>query len=66
LRCPLPVLKLEKALDQLASGTTLIILADDPVAKLDIPLFCRKLGHACTTSETSDAMRFTVVKSAKA
>ncbi|TCP42841.1 sulfurtransferase TusA family protein [Rhodovulum marinum] len=45
LRCPLPVLKARKALEQLADGGLLRLWADDPVAVVDIPHFCKEAGH---------------------
>ena len=62
LRCPLPVLKMEKRLEALASGTSLIVLATDPIARIDIPLFCRQKGHVCSLVTEADAMRFTITK----
>jgi len=62
LKCPLPVLKAEKALDQLAPGGTLRVIADDPIARIDIPLMCRKAGHECTVEEITDALSFTITK----
>ena len=62
LRCPLPVLKLEKRLGQLPAGATLVILATDPMAKIDIPLHCRQNGHECVVTTEGDVMRFEVVK----
>jgi tRNA 2-thiouridine synthesizing protein A len=61
LKCPLPVLKMEKRLSQLAPGTTLIVLATDPMAKIDIPLYCRQKGHECTVGSEGDALRFEIV-----
>lgn len=63
LRCPLPVLKLEKRLAQLAPGSALTVLATDPMAKIDIPLHCRQNGHACVQSEAVGVFRFEIVKS---
>ena len=48
LKCPLPVLKLEKKLATLPAGITLVLLATDPMARIDVPLFCRQHGHGCT------------------
>jgi tRNA 2-thiouridine synthesizing protein A len=62
LRCPLPVLRTEKRLDQVTTGTTLIVLATDPVAKIDIPLFCTQHGHPCEMSVEGDVLRFAIVK----
>ena len=62
LKCPLPVLKMEKRLSQLAAGASFVVLATDPMAKIDIPLFCRQNGHACEVSGEADLMRFQIVK----
>jgi tRNA 2-thiouridine synthesizing protein A len=45
-RCPIPVLLMEKALRTLHSGGRLHVTADDPIAGVDIPHFCRAAGHA--------------------
>lgn len=44
-RCPAPVIKLEAALRKAPSGALFEVLADDPVAAVDIPFFCREAGH---------------------
>lgn len=44
-RCPVPVIRMEAALRRMASGERLIMRADDPLAALDIPHFCREAGH---------------------
>ena len=62
LKCPLPVLKTEKRLEQITTGATLIVLATDPIAKIDIPLFCTQHGHRCEVSVESEVMRFAIVK----
>lgn len=46
LLCPLPVLKARKRLAALAPGQVLRVLADDPVARIDLPHFCHEAGHA--------------------
>ncbi len=62
LRCPLPVLKMEKALPRLAPGATLVVLATDPMAKIDIPLYCRQHEHGCAVTSENDVLRFEIVK----
>lgn len=62
LKCPLPVLKVEKLLAQLPAGAELMALATDPMAKIDIPLFCQRNGHACTLAVEGEVLRFTVRK----
>jgi tRNA 2-thiouridine synthesizing protein A len=62
LRCPLPVLKMEKRLAQMPAGTRLVVLATDPMAKVDIPLHCKQNGHECATSAEAEVLRFEIVK----
>lgn len=62
LKCPLPVLKLEKQLAALSSGTVLVVLATDPMARIDIALYCRQHGHQLGIETDDDTVRFTVVK----
>ncbi len=61
LKCPLPVLKMEKRLAGLPAGANLVVLATDPMAKVDIPLYCHQHGHDCTLSAAGDVMRFEIV-----
>ena len=37
LRCPLPSLRLQRALRDVAPGTRVRLLADDPMARIDVP-----------------------------
>lgn len=61
LKCPLPVLKLEKKLDGLAKGRTVTLLATDDMAAIDVPLYCRQRGHACVASKEGDVLRFEIL-----
>jgi tRNA 2-thiouridine synthesizing protein A len=62
LKCPLPVLKMEKRLAVLPAGAELIVLATDPMARVDIPLFCQQNGHDCAASTDGEVLRFAIVK----
>lgn len=62
LKCPLPVLKMEKRLASLPPGAGLVVLATDPMAKVDIPLYCRQHGHDCSLSSEDGLLRFAIVK----
>ncbi|HVV28115.1 MAG TPA: sulfurtransferase TusA family protein [Rhizomicrobium sp.] len=46
LKCPLPALLAKKALARLDAGARLTVLADDPMAAVDIPHMCHQEGHA--------------------
>ena len=61
LKCPLPVLKMEKMLDGLPKGETVTVLATDPMAAIDIPLYCRQRGHICAATSEGDVLRFDIV-----
>lgn len=63
LRCPLPVLKTEKYLADAAPGSTVVVLATDPIARIDIPLYCRQNGHDVEMAERDGALTFTITKS---
>ena len=40
LRCPLPVLKVRKSLPNLKKKELVLIIADDPLAEIDLRHFC--------------------------
>lgn len=63
LLCPLPVLRLRKALASAKPGDTFRLIATDPVAQVDVPHFCAEQGHIYLGSEDAkDATAFTVRK----
>ncbi len=45
LRCPMPILKTKKALNNIKSGQILEILGTDPGTKNDLPSFAKRAGH---------------------
>lgn len=42
--CPVPTLKLRKALETAAPGVELVLLATDPMARIDAPHFAGQVG----------------------
>lgn len=54
LLCPLPVLKARKALQSMASGQVLKVLATDPMAALDVPHFVHEQGHHLLSQTQAD------------
>lgn len=44
-RCPVPTLRLQRALEGLAAGARVRLLADDPMARIDVPHFAQGSGH---------------------
>ncbi|MEE2690268.1 MAG: sulfurtransferase TusA family protein [Pseudomonadota bacterium] len=55
LRCPMPVIRMEALLRQLPPGARLKVIADDPVAAVDIPLYARQAGHAAERLAAEEA-----------
>ena len=43
-RCPTPTLRLRRALERAPSGSVITLLADDPMAKIDVPHFAAEAG----------------------
>ena len=63
LSCPMPVLRLQKALRDLPSGTQVMLLASDPMAAIDVPHYCAESGHVLKeTSASGDTQIFYIQK----
>jgi tRNA 2-thiouridine synthesizing protein A len=45
-RCPVPTLKLRRALENAPAGARVRLLADDPLARIDVPHFAAEAGVA--------------------
>lgn len=60
LKCPLPVLKMEKQLGADTEVSRLVVLATDPMARIDIPLYCRQNGYDCAVEEIDGVMQFSI------
>ena len=64
LKCPLPVLRARKAMQRLAPGDVLRVLATDPGAVKDFQAFCEATGHELLESrEGADEFFFRIRKS---
>ena len=65
LNCPLPILKAKKALNDMATGATLEVLATDPGAVKDFEAFCRTTGNELVESVEEDKIfRFVIRRAA--
>ena len=52
-RCPVPTLRLRRALEEAAPGGLVRLLADDPLARIDVPHFAAGVG--ATVLEIAEA-----------
>jgi tRNA 2-thiouridine synthesizing protein A len=64
-RCPVPTLKLRKALEEAPPSATVRLIADDPLARIDVPAFVAQIGYVLVnTSLTGGLLTFEVRKPA--
>jgi len=61
LACPMPVLKANRALRDMAPGAKLRILATDRASVADFQSYCRETGHALIAfTETAGMLSFVI------
>ena len=59
--CPIPVIRTQNRIKDMAAGDTLGVLCSDPGALHDIPAWCRVHGHrVLAVAEEGDTIRITV------
>ena len=62
-RCPVPTLKLRKALAEAPVGGRVRLLADDPMARIDVPHFAAEVGaEILAREEIGGGFSFLVAK----
>ncbi len=63
LMCPLPLLRLKKALQAMDEGKVVRVLATDPAAVLDFGVFVEQAGHGLlNSSEENGVLSFLIRK----
>ncbi len=60
--CPVPTLRLRRALEGLKAGQTVCLLADDPMARIDVPHFVSQADHVLLDSRDLGGWRAFVVR----
>jgi len=62
-RCPVPTLRLRRALEAAPAGARVRLLADDPLARIDVPHFAAEAGFTLAErGEDGGVLSFVVVK----
>lgn len=62
--CPIPTLRLRKALEAAGPGGRVRLLADDPMARIDVPHFVQEKGYVLLEKdEFSGWLIFVVARS---
>lgn len=60
-RCPVPSLRLRKAMQGCPAGARLVLLTSDPMARIDVPYLMRECGGRVLAVEDADGvLRITV------
>jgi len=62
-RCPVPTLRLRRALEAAPAGARVRLLADDPLARIDVPHFAAQIGaQVLEQTEADGTLSFLVVR----
>ena len=65
LRCPLPLLKVQKNINSLRKNREALIITDDPMAEIDLKHFCSNNNYLLKeikNNEESDKQFFSIKK----
>ncbi len=62
LKCPMPIVQLNKLMKQLEGGDEFTAVADDPAFCLDVEAWCNKTGNELLRFENSDKRLVAVIK----
>ncbi|MEF8793925.1 sulfurtransferase TusA family protein [Thiohalorhabdus sp.] len=62
LLCPMPVIRTEERIKQLAPGSVLEVRASDPGVLYDIPSWCRVNGHTVLKSREEFEEQVVIVR----
>jgi tRNA 2-thiouridine synthesizing protein A len=62
--CPLPLILARRELSALPAGETLVVLATDPEAPIDLAALAADEGHAFARERVGDEWRITLTKGA--
>ena len=62
-RCPVPTLKLRRAVARAPAGARLRLIADDPLARVDVPHFLGEVGaELIQITEMQGSITFSIAK----
>ncbi len=62
LSCPMPVVKTRIELEKMKKGEILLVVADDPGSKQDIPSWCNISGHEFLGMEEKEGRFYYYIK----
>lgn len=60
-RCPVPSLRLRKVMQDMQAGQVIVLLATDPMARIDVPFLMQETGgRVIEITETEGVLRLIV------
>ena len=65
LRCPLPLLKVQKNINSLRKNREALIITDDPIAEIDLKHFCSNNNYSLKeikNNQNGDGQLFSIKK----
>ena len=62
LKCPMPIVHLNRVVRDLEDGRELLVSADDPAFELDIAAWCRRTGHELDSVDVADGNLTAAIK----
>jgi tRNA 2-thiouridine synthesizing protein A len=63
-RCPTPTLRLARALEAAAPGALVTLIADDPLARIDVPHYAAAKGHEVVSCQAQEGRLTFIVRKA--
>lgn len=66
LNCPVPILKIRKALNEMVAGQTFQVIATDPGLIKDVRSFCGQTGNELVSSSEESNQHIFVIRKSKA
>lgn len=63
--CPIPIVKITKAIKSIKTGETITLISDDPGIEVDLPAWCASFGHQIISITESDGVYRGIVKKMK-
>jgi TusA-related sulfurtransferase len=62
IRCPLPIVELNRIVGELSGGEAFEVAVDDPAFELDVVAWSGKTGHGLVSQRTQDGVCHAVIR----
>jgi tRNA 2-thiouridine synthesizing protein A len=64
LSCPVPIVRISRAMKELSVGDRLTVTASDPSFRADVEAWVRKMGHVLEAFSDSEGQQTAVIRHA--